>query len=244
MKKLIFTLILTAFGSTVFAQDIILQKDADEILAKVTKVSKTEIEYLRWDNLDGPIYTLSSDEVLFIKYQNGNKDIISSFSGRTTASKSKTKYQGEVSFGYGLAVGAAAEYLGLDRLAFETVHGYRAPYFFAGVGLGFNYFYQNTDFYYNHSYCYSSGTAGVLPLFADFKGYCPIGPKTSLFLAWDLGAVVGVLGWLEGSGFYTSVGPGIDFGSHEGAPRGDIGIRFQYMGSGLNAILFRVGFKF
>ena len=41
---------------TVSAQDIILKKNADEIQAKVLKVTETEIEYKKWENLDGPIY--------------------------------------------------------------------------------------------------------------------------------------------------------------------------------------------
>ena len=61
---------------TVSAQDIILKKNADEIQAKVLKVTETEIEYKKWENLDGPIYTIPANEIFIIKYQNGSKDII------------------------------------------------------------------------------------------------------------------------------------------------------------------------
>ncbi len=68
---------------TVSAQDIILKKNADEIQAKVLKVTETEIEYKKWENLDGPIYIIPANEIFIIKYQNGSKDIISANSART-----------------------------------------------------------------------------------------------------------------------------------------------------------------
>ena len=54
MKKILFGLCCSLIFSTVSAQDIILKKNADEIQAKVLKVSDTQIEYKKWDNLDGP----------------------------------------------------------------------------------------------------------------------------------------------------------------------------------------------
>lgn len=48
----------------------------------------------------------------------------------------------------------------------------------------------------------------------------------------------------EGTEFYTSIGPGVTFGRQSGGVRGDFSIRFQHMGEGLNAILFRIGIGF
>ena len=133
--------------------------------------------------------------------------------------------------------------LNTDRIHFETVHGVRInPYLFAGLGLGFDYFYGLLNDY--DGYYEEEDTMGVLPVFVDFKGYCPVSPKASIYLAWDLGAAVGVSGLAQGTEFYTSIGPGIDFGGSKGGPRGNFGIRFQHMGEGLNAVLFRVGCSF
>lgn len=44
-------------------------------MAKIAKVSNVEIEYKKWKNQDGPIYTINKDEVFLIKYSNGEKDI-------------------------------------------------------------------------------------------------------------------------------------------------------------------------
>lgn len=57
------------------AQDVIICRNGDEITSKVLKISKTEIEYKKWNNQDGPTYTLEKAEVFMIKYQNGDKDV-------------------------------------------------------------------------------------------------------------------------------------------------------------------------
>lgn len=76
MKRLIFIIASILLGQTVCAQDIIQKKDATEIQAKVLKITDTEIEYQRWDNPDGPIYTIPAEDVFTITYQNGSKEVI------------------------------------------------------------------------------------------------------------------------------------------------------------------------
>lgn len=110
MKRLIFIIASILLGQTVCAQDIIQKKDATEIQAKVLKITDTEIEYQRWDNPDGPIYTIPAEDVFTITYQNGSKEVISHFdsSRRSAADKQQfgklPRYQGEVAFAYGSAV--------------------------------------------------------------------------------------------------------------------------------------------
>lgn len=74
------SIIATAFALIVSigylsAQDVIICRNGDEITSKVLKISKTEIEYKKWNNQDGPTYTLEKAEVFMIKYQNGDKDV-------------------------------------------------------------------------------------------------------------------------------------------------------------------------
>lgn len=76
MKKL-FLLFLLA-STTITAQDIIIKKDGEEILSKVIEVDQDKIRYKRYDNPDGPIYSIAPPEVFIIKYANGTKDIITS----------------------------------------------------------------------------------------------------------------------------------------------------------------------
>lgn len=251
MKKLLFVSVCTLAFSTVSAQDLILKKNADEIKAKITKVGDTEIEYRKWDNPDGPTYVIPTHEVFVIKYQNGSTDKISEHSKRSrTVGGKYPRYQGELAFAYGIGVGDVSTILNTNRILFETVHGIRFnPYLFTGLGVGFNYFYGllNDYYYYDangNSFDIKDDTAGIMPVFADFRGYYPVAKKASIYLAFDMGAAIGVSGYASGTEFYTSIGPGINFGNPQKAPQGDFSIRFQHMGEGLNAILLRIGCTF
>lgn len=240
MKKSLLVLLCTLSFSAVSAQDIIMKKNADEIRAKVTEVGSTEIKYRKWENPNGPIYTIPVEDVFVIKYENGTTDKFADLS--TTKSRPKIsgkfpKYQGEIAVGYGVGVGAASDVINTNRIMIETVHGARInPYLFVGGGLGINYFYgllNDYDGYYG-----DDDTATIASLFANIKGYYPLSKKTALALSLDLGAAIGIGGIAEGADFYTSIGPEVKIGKF------DLGIRFQHMGTGLNAMLFRVGFTF
>lgn len=57
--------------ATLFAQDIIVTKDAKKIDAKILEVSKTEIKYKESDNLEGPLFILPVEDIVTIIYANG-----------------------------------------------------------------------------------------------------------------------------------------------------------------------------
>ena len=63
-------------SSTVLGQDVILLKDGSEIKAKVTEIGVQEIKYKKFDNLEGPVYTLKKSDVFMITYENGQKEVI------------------------------------------------------------------------------------------------------------------------------------------------------------------------
>jgi hypothetical protein len=84
MKK-IFTFILTAISFHFsFSQDIITKKDGVDIKAKVMEVSATEVRYKKFENLNGPVYSLAITEIYMVKYENGEKDL---FDQKTDAQK-------------------------------------------------------------------------------------------------------------------------------------------------------------
>jgi hypothetical protein len=72
MKKLLLLLFLPIIS---FGQDNILLKDGEEVAAKVLRVNPKSIEYRKYSNLDGPVYTLDKADVFMIKYENGGKDV-------------------------------------------------------------------------------------------------------------------------------------------------------------------------
>lgn len=76
MKKSIFTLFaLFAISLSVYSQDIITKKSGEDIEAKVLEVNVDNIKFKKFNNLDGPIFTVLKSEVLLIRYSNGTKDI-------------------------------------------------------------------------------------------------------------------------------------------------------------------------
>ena len=69
-------LLAIIFNATLsFSQDIITTKTGEDILAKILEISMTEIKYKKYDNQDGPLFTLLKSDVLMIRYENGSKDI-------------------------------------------------------------------------------------------------------------------------------------------------------------------------
>jgi len=56
-------------------QDIIYKTDHTIIEAKVLKISGTEVEYKRFSNQDGPVYSISRALIQMIIYQNGEKEV-------------------------------------------------------------------------------------------------------------------------------------------------------------------------
>ena len=77
MKKLLLLLTLSAITSIAFSQDNIVLKNGDEINAKISEVGESNIKYKKFNNQDGPIYTKSKDEIFYIKYSNGEKEMFS-----------------------------------------------------------------------------------------------------------------------------------------------------------------------
>ncbi len=84
MKRFILILIGIVFFSTLQAQDVIFKKNGDEISAKIEEVGITEVKYKKFDNQDGPWYTIQKSEVFMIKYANGTKEVFSADATVTT----------------------------------------------------------------------------------------------------------------------------------------------------------------
>jgi hypothetical protein len=63
------------------SQDIITKKTGEDIQAKVIEVAIDEVKYKKFDNLDGPLFTLLKSDILMIRYQNGTKDIFNESTG-------------------------------------------------------------------------------------------------------------------------------------------------------------------
>ncbi|MDE7166376.1 MAG: hypothetical protein K2O17_05040 [Bacteroidaceae bacterium] len=74
MKRLLFSLVALALTSICFAQDVLVKKDGSTILAKILRITETEVEYKNYDNPDGPTRVISISNLLRINYQNGQSE--------------------------------------------------------------------------------------------------------------------------------------------------------------------------
>ncbi len=54
---------------------MITKKTGEDITVKVLEVTTSEIKYKKFDNLDGPTFSILKSEVLIIRYKNGTKDV-------------------------------------------------------------------------------------------------------------------------------------------------------------------------
>lgn len=76
MKKIITCFFATLFvANSLFSQDILTKKTGDDIKAKVLEVTTTEVKYKKFDNLNGPVFSILKSELLLIRYENGSKDV-------------------------------------------------------------------------------------------------------------------------------------------------------------------------
>ncbi len=71
MKKILILTVALLAAFNLFAQDIIVTRDARRIEAKILEVSSSEIKYKEADNLEGPTFVLTSAEINTIIYSNG-----------------------------------------------------------------------------------------------------------------------------------------------------------------------------
>jgi len=78
MRRIIFSLaiFLVAFTFSSFSQDIIYKKDGTKEEAKITLVAEKEIQYKKFNNLEGPVYALSKSQILMITYENGEYEML------------------------------------------------------------------------------------------------------------------------------------------------------------------------
>ena len=75
MKRTTILLICIFLVSALHAQDRIILNNGDEIQSKVLEIEERHIKYKKFENLNGPSYSISKPDVLMILYENGTKDL-------------------------------------------------------------------------------------------------------------------------------------------------------------------------
>jgi uncharacterized protein (TIGR02145 family) len=89
--------IIICFGSIpdlLFSQDIIVLKDGNEIASKVVSIKDGYVNYKKYTNPDGPLYSNNISEVFMIKYENGEKEVFTD----QEVDQTKTNYGERVTY--------------------------------------------------------------------------------------------------------------------------------------------------
>lgn len=95
MKKLFVIGCLFICFVQAFSQDIIYLYDGSEISAKVEEVNEDIVKYHKFNNINGPSYTINKSAILMIVYENGNKDIFSKQSTQNHTMQQKNYIDGQ-----------------------------------------------------------------------------------------------------------------------------------------------------
>ena len=124
-KILIFTLFLSCTLAN--AQDVITLRNAEQIRAKVTEISPSEIRYKRFEHLEGPTVVIPKSDVFAINYENGTREVINPFTEtsstqtvseasrtqparETNRERTTTNSSGDKAFGGSLIIGTGNSY--------------------------------------------------------------------------------------------------------------------------------------
>ncbi len=86
-KNLICIALLFAGFFSLAAQDIITTKDGTDIQAKILEVTTKEVKYKKFNNMDGPTFTMLKSDILIVRYQNGENEVFKE-SRKTTSPNS------------------------------------------------------------------------------------------------------------------------------------------------------------
>lgn len=75
-RKIFFTSLFCIMTSASFCQDILVfRENGSELKTKVLEITDAVIKYKKWDNLDGPTYSIPITTISRITYKNGQQDV-------------------------------------------------------------------------------------------------------------------------------------------------------------------------
>lgn len=218
MNRIILLFSIFIFSSYVsFSQDTIYKKNDAVIISKVLEVLPQEVKFKKFDNLNGPIYTLKIAEINKIVYENGSKDIYNvSIEADANDSDKRSKPQLIIHFGPTFATFRGEAELTHRKLGFGGGISIEIPInFSSGNYFDFTILYeQKGTTYSNHSFENDNIEYEVtgmkesleyITLATTFKKY--FGKSQTVF--GRVGAYAGYLYEATGSGNFKSLSTGV-----------------------------------
>jgi len=196
MKKLLLLFAAISIFANVDAQDIIIKKNGDEIKSKILEVAIDNVKYKKFENIDGPTYTISKEEIFMIRYENGNKDVFNKIQ-ETTSQKETTKddyLRKGIHLGFHITPGAGAILVYNYKLGFGVNSGIDLNIYFndyVGLKTGITYqnlpinyyeYYYQYDYYTGYNYYDSEVKGSVSSIGIPIKFLLTTGKKVGFYL--------------------------------------------------------------
>ena len=105
-RTFLFFFVFCFYIASAFAQDVITLKNGNDIQALVQEIGEVDVKYKKFDNPNGPNYTLKKSEIFMIRYAIGSKDVFTdnivtvTTPAPTTEQTSIQNNKGEVYFNF------------------------------------------------------------------------------------------------------------------------------------------------
>jgi len=156
MKKVLFLIFGLSFLINLNAQDVIIKKDGSEVEVKVLEIGAEFVKYKKLSNLDGPIYSITKNEIFLIKYENGEKDIFNDLSTQPISNKNivkKNYIRKGLHLGAHITPGTGSVSINFQEKGFAINGGVDFNIFFTdnvGIGTGLSFLAQKIKYKYDY----------------------------------------------------------------------------------------------
>lgn len=125
--------------NSLMAQDIIVKKDGEEISAKILEIGLDNVKFKKYNNLEGPDYILPKYDIVFVKFENGTKEI---FNQEKTSKSNEEKIRKGIHLGLHVAPGLGELSQANTAFGFSYKGGMDINIYFndyIGIKTGFSY---------------------------------------------------------------------------------------------------------
>jgi hypothetical protein len=205
MKNSLLFLLIIFQAFNIFSQDMIVKKDGEEIQSKIIEIGIENVKFKKHDNLEGPDYILPKHAIVFVKFENGTKEIFNV--AKSGADNSEVFRKGShMGFHISPAMGkmlnsgldmAFAYNLGLDlNVYFNDFVGIKTGFDFQNIPLNAE---DNMSYYSNGGLVTVRTAGGVKSFGVPLKLVLTTGSKVGLYFEIGLAAKFIIAANIEGT---------------------------------------------
>ena len=202
MKRILFLLLIGLSSNLIFAQDIIVKQNGDEIKSKILEITSETIKYKEFEFQDGPTRNINISDVFMVIYENGKREKFTTTESQTSKEDTKNEvsnndYKGNY---FMLGTGYGNSYGGLGLRAQWRMGGKQGFGIHAGAGYFPNApilasagvkFFPYKDFYINTQFGLTGYEEYYYSSYYYYDSHLLYGPSFLVGGDWTWGSKVG-----------------------------------------------------